>query len=586
MSPSHTDDNRLARRRELATERRACLAAEPEKAMARILAYPQPAALVHSFPEEDFFFLLQDIGPDDAQPLIALGSRSQLEYVLDQQVWDRDRVDLQALSQWFGRFVAADPTRMTRWLTTEKANLVEFYLFNVLDIRIREHDQDPAEFGSGFISFDNVFYVHIRNVPAVEALGAVFQKNHQRLVRRLLEILADEDYVDYQRMLLAAINLLPAETEEEAYRLRNVRLAEKGFLPFEEAVGLYQPLRFDRFQQTAARFQRLPATGERRLPMAPWTLLDSEHLFSRALQTFSPGEALEQCQSEFASLCNCLAVADRRKVNSRDDLQAVVRKACGYLNIGLERLDAAASAPSPASAARQMRSFRLEGLFRLGYSQAADLKQEAEEWVTTSWFAQNGLPLTFWGETWLGVVGGLLLKRPLFYDNYRTGKLYREFASLKDIHRARQQLHQVQVFDRLLGRMGVERPPRRRFGHLTYKSVLLTLWARSALGLAEAVRPIALDAFIRFWESLFEAGQPDKTGGRMIRPACPQAFQQWLGRRAKQKAQDLEAAIGPAVTALFEELQAEYGRVSAEALDLRYINHFLLEKGKPRTAVD
>lgn len=586
MSHSNTDNKMPARRRELATERRACLATDPEKAMARILDYPQPAALVHSFPEEDFFFLLQDIGPDDAQPLIALGSRSQLEYVLDQQVWSRDRVDLKALSQWLGRFVAADPTRMTRWLTTEKANLVEFYLFNVLDVRIREHDQDPSELGPGFISFDNYFYLRIRDVPAAEALGDVFQKNHQRLVRRVLEILADENYVDYQRMLLAAINVLPAETEEEAYRLRNVRLAEKGFLPFEEAVGLYQPLRFDRFQQTAARFQRLPATGDRRLPMAPLTLLDSEHLFSRALQTFSPGAALEQCQSEFASLCNRLVVADRLKVDSRDDLHAVVRKACGYLNIGLERLDADLASSSAASAARQIRSFTLEGLFRLGYSQAADLKQEAEGWITTSWFAQNGLPLTFWGETWLGVVGGLLLKRPLFYDNYRTGKLYREFASLKDIHTARRQLQQVQAFDRLLDRMGVERPARQRFGHLTYKSVLLTLWARSALGLADALRPIALDAFLPFWESLFEAGQSDKAGGRMIRPTGPEAFQQWLVRRAKQKSQDLESTIGPVVVALFKELQEEYGRVSADAIDLRYISHFLLEKRKPEAAAD
>ena len=36
--------------------------------------------------------------------------------------------------------------------------------------------------------------------------------------------------------------VIPAEAEEEAFRQRNVRLAEKGLLPFEEAVGIYQPL--------------------------------------------------------------------------------------------------------------------------------------------------------------------------------------------------------------------------------------------------------------------------------------------------------------------------------------------------------
>lgn len=586
MSDSNREDKMPARRRELVAERHACLDAAPEKALARILAYPQPAALVHSFPEEDFFFLLQDIGPDDAQSLIALGSQRQLEYVLDQQVWNRDRIDLISLSQWLDRFVAADPARMIRWLATEKVNLVEFYLFNVLDIRIREHDQDPAEFGPGFISFDHFFYLHIRDVPAPEALGEIFQKNHQRLVRRILEGLAKEDYVAYQRMLLAAIHVLPAETEEEAYRLRNVRLAEKGFLAFEEAVGLYQPLRFERFHQTAARFRRLPATHDRRLPLAPLALLDSGHLFSRALQTFSPGEALEQFQSEFASLCNRLVVADRLKVDRRSDLNAVVRKACGYLNIGLERLDAESASPSAANAARQIQSFTLEGLFRLGYSQAADLKQEAERWVSASWFAQNGLPLTFWGETWLGVVGGLLLKRPLFYDNYRTGKLYREFASLKEIHMARRQLSQVKAFDRLLDQMRIEQPVPRRLGHVTYKSVLLTLWARSALGLSDVLRPIGLDVFIPFWESLFEIAPSDRAAGRMIRPTRPEAFKQWLVRRAQAESQDLATTIGPAVAALFKELQEAYGRVSGEAIDPRYIGHFLLEKRRPAAAAD
>ena len=37
--------------------------------------------------------------------------------------------------------------------------------------------------------------------------------------------------------------MIPAESEEEQFRLRNVRLGEKGFLPFHEAVGIYQPLR-------------------------------------------------------------------------------------------------------------------------------------------------------------------------------------------------------------------------------------------------------------------------------------------------------------------------------------------------------
>jgi len=33
----------------------------------------------------------------------------------------------------------------------------------------------------------------------------------------------------------------------------------------------------------------------------------------------------------------------------------------------------------------------------------------------------------------MGVLGGILLKKPLFYDNYKTGVLYREFTSAEDV---------------------------------------------------------------------------------------------------------------------------------------------------------
>ena len=575
MPNANADQKMLALRRELTAQRRRCLALPPDKALAHILEHPQPAALVHSFPEEDFYFLVQEIGPDDAHPLVALGSHRQLEFVLDQQVWDRDRIDCKSLFLWLERLVAAEPARMVRWLAAEKSNLVEYYLFNSIAIRIREHDQDPADFGPAFFSFDNFFYVRILDIPSTEPLGEALQKQHHRLVRRILERLAEDDHVRYQRLLLAAMNVLPAETEEDAYRLRNVRLAEKGFLPFEEAVGLYQPLRFDHFHQTAARLRALAADENTRLPMAPMDLIEGDQLFHQALGTIPPGEALEQIQSEFASLSNRITVADRLKPESRAELSAAVRKACGYLSIGLERLDPAP--PLAVNAARSLQSFTLEGLFRLGYSQAVHQKQDAENWVAASWFARGGLPLTFWGETGLGVLGGLLLKRPLFFDRDREGHRYREFHCLADIQATAFQLAQIQAIDRLLDRMPIELPPPRRYGHLTYQNVLLTLWARSALGLTDALRPITVEAFDAFWESLFQRPpQGAAPEGQIIDDDRRRAFLRWLARQTGSNADELAEAVGASLAALFDELQAEYGRVSRTSIDPRYIHHFLL----------
>ncbi len=573
MTPPSDDDKILALRRELTAQRRRILDGPSEKALEQVLEHPQPAALVHSFPEEDFYFLVQDIGPDDAQPLIALGSGRQLEYVLDQQVWNRDRLDLYELFLWLERIVAAEPARMIRWLAAEKADLVEYYLFNTIEIRLREHDRDPTDFGPGFTSFDNFFYFRIVDLPTTDPLGEVHQKKHHRLVRRILECLAEEDHVHYQRVLLSALNVLPAETEEEAYRLRNVRLAEKGFLPFEEAVGLYQPLSYERFQKTAARFQILRAEEFTPLPMVPLDLAAGNQLFHEAVQAVAPGEVRDRIQSEFAALGNRLCVADRLKPESRRDLNAVVQKACGYLSIGLERLNP--DPPRVAHAARNLQAFTLEGLFRLGYSQAAQLKQTTEDWVAASWFARGGLPLTFWGEDGLGLLGGLLLKRPLFFDRGDPGQRYREFARLDDIHATERGLAQIQALDHLLEHMAIDLPLPRRYGHLTYKNVLLTLWARSELGLSETLQPIALDRFMDFWDGLFEV-PADGARGRVLTSASRPACLQWLARRTKRDDTELADAVGPQLTALFTELEDEYRRVSVDKIDPRFVHHFLL----------
>ena len=399
------------------------------------------------------------------------------------------------------------------------------------------------------------------------------------MVKNLLDRLAEVDHVRFQAILMEAATVLPAEMEEEAYRRRNVRLAEKGFLPFEEAVGLYQYLNLRQFQQRAHRQKPLSDERNYHLSLIPITVLPPDSLFAQALQTMA-AEHRDVMQEEFAALCNRIIVADRLKIEQREALAKVTQKACGYLHIGLQKLEDAArsSASQPFAAADILRRYHLEGIFRLGYGAAVELKQMAEAWVPRSWFARQGLPLTFWGENWLGVIGGLLIKRPLFFDNYRTGTMYREFATRDDIKSSRHQLEQVQHFDRLLDRLNPVFASRPRLGFLSYKNLLLTLWARHRLALPEEVRNIATQAFKPFFRELFQTmADPVGKKRRKINDALRSDFLHWLADCTEQTATELSASVGPALEALFVELEESYGRVNADHIDPRYVDHFLLE---------
>ena len=580
MQPAVTTPKSIENvRLELTAQRKAILAHPAEKALEMILEASTPAALVHSFPAADLYYLIHEIGPDDALPLIGLASQSQLEFLLDQETWDRDRIDLKSLTLWLERFVQADPERLLRWMGTEKLDLIEFYLSRTLDVKFREHDADPSDFGSDFFTLDNVLYVRILDHPAPDAAEPDFQARHRDLVRQILDTLAANDYVRYQNLLFGAAYALPSVGEEKAYRWRNVRLAEKGFIPFEEAIGIYQPTRPERLHQEIARRRPLAESPDTQLPMVPLQLIPTDHLFSLALQAIPPGEAVEYLQLEFATLCNRVAVADRKRIDGREALGAVVRKVCGYVAMGIEKVARPGEATSTdeisaSEAGGTVRTITLEGLFRLGYSEAVRLKNAAERWVAASWFARQGLPLTFWGETWLGVLGGLLLKRPLCFDNYRSGTLYRDFAALNDIRQCEHHLSQIVGFDRLLDAMAIKLAPRPRIGLLTYKNLLLTLWARHRLGLANEVQPIPLKTFAPFFEALF--GPPVASAAPKIPHDLRRVFLEWLAQSSQRSPAALSDEIGGGLENLFCELEEEYARLARPSLDPRYIPHFLL----------
>jgi hypothetical protein len=232
----------IERAESLLEARRQIIALPPEKALDCILEAHQPAALVHSFPEEDFYFLIHDIGAEDALPLLQLASARQWKYILDVEIWERDRIKMNAVTRWVDLFLQADPERLAKWFFYEKTEFIVYYLFKNIEVKIREHDQDPSIFGDDFFTCDDTYYIRFINGPFDPETDGNTRQRLDFLLKTMLDRFAAIDHVRYQQLLHASLAVIPSELEEEFYRLRNVRLAEKGFLPFDEAIGIYQPL--------------------------------------------------------------------------------------------------------------------------------------------------------------------------------------------------------------------------------------------------------------------------------------------------------------------------------------------------------
>jgi hypothetical protein len=122
----------------------------------------------------------------------------------------------------------------------------------------------------------------------------------------------------------------------------------------------------------------------------------------------------------------------------------------------------------------------------------------------------------------------------------------------------------------------------RRF--LTYKSLLLTLWAHDCLGLAAAENfaPLALGDFKRFCERLFAPPTPGADAApRRIPTERRTDFLEWLAAGSALRPDEISARLGSRLEAIFSEIEQELGSVAPSDLDPRFIGLFRVAGAEP-----
>ena len=579
------DKQTILRNETLLKQRREILSMPPEEALNAILDSPNPTPLVHSFPEDDLYFLIHEIGPEDSLPLLSLASSRQWEYILDLEIWEKDRIKMNSVVSWLDLLLEADPKRLIKWFLDQKIEFFEFFLHKNIELRIRNHDQDPSDFEDNFFTFDDTFYFRFIDNP-MEFESMEIDDKRRKSFLKFLQHLAFYDHIKYRHILLESAGIIPAESEEKAYRLRNVRLAEKGFLPFDEAVSIYTPLNPERLKKQNRKFITDDLTENIFIPVpfCAASMLKEDNLFVRSLRRIKNDKILHQIQLEFAGLNNQIIVADLKTIKNRNQLNTIVKKACGYISIGLKRLTKENEKLEIDQGAELIQKFPLFQIFRTGYGLVVKVKSRAEKWRGNSWFSKKGLPLSFWDEKWLGVLGGILIKRPLFFDNYKTGVLYRDFTLIEEIIETEKILDEIIAFDNLFSLMTVqfESFPDH---FITYKNLILTLWARDYLKLpdeSEELIPLSVDEFKSFFNHLFPDHpvlrsmiQTEKIE-KKIALSMKESFLNWLSNKTGISNYEISTKLGNTLEDLFEEIESEYGKVSEKDLDPKYIRHFLI----------
>ena len=529
-------------------------------ALNMVLDHDNPLELVQNMTKIDLFWLVKKVGEDDAHPLLSLASTEQWQYMMDMEIWDRDCLNRLNTFNWFNNLLKADPERLMLYLYGEDSNLLTHLFFSgILDIRVREDDDFmPPE---GFITFDNLYFIGIGD------------KENAEDIEQLLRNMALHDHNRFQALLLGLQGTIPAELEEEMYRLKNVRLAEEGYLPFEEAVSVYAHQNADLLKKDSSEYILAAPDDEETktlAPITPFIVVQEENLFSVAVSGITDYPLLDRLRLELAGLCSQIFSADGIRFESVDDLVKICKKAGGYINAGLEKL----SGGDIGIAREFLKNHPLITIFRTGFSQALELRWKAERWIKTSWFDRLDLGNDFWGDEWSGILDGILLSKPLLYSEKMEKTSYRDFVSLDEIKETETVIDRMIVLDKLLEIFipvrNIEQLTEEDM-ELTFYQVIFTSWIRRLSDLKPELAPLSLDEA----RSAFKTLRKGETSPPFKMTGFKDEFIKEFTSPEKISG-DIDPFLENTLSLIWDQFVEEYALIDADDLEPRYSSFILI----------
>lgn len=528
-----------------------------------ILGHKTPKKIVQDMPNGDFFWLVKKVGSDDCLPLLELASEDQWTYLLDLEIWQKDRLDMEHTSLWLNRLQQAQPRALSSWLFDQGQSLAYYYLYKNIQLFVYDDDEN-IDIPEGFFSFDGVFYINV--------IDPRYRDTIEKMLRELIQV----DSLKYQALLQGLAGLLSTEIEEEMYRMRNVRLAEHGFLPYDEAISVYTPLDVDTFNDKTSKESSgiMIVNNETAavVPLLPFYQAGEENILSMAISEISDPILLDRLRLEFAGLCNQILSADGILNQEIEILIKTCRKTAGYINLALEKI----SGKDVSSALGLLKGNTLLSIFRVGFGLGLKLRWEAERWIKASWYSAMGLDYDFWGEYWGGILSGVMKKRPRFYEgSYQEGEKFRDFQWLSDLGDCLTVLRHLMVLDALLEQISRKYPVDENLiqsTELSFRPLIFNFWARNLLKLEPSFSGISLpDVRILFSQLRSDQKKPPYTMGG-FEDKFVQSLMAYTSRPDKEAAPALKETL----SLIWQEFSEEYQWVSIQDLSEKYAKFFLI----------
>lgn len=360
----------------------------------RLLAAADLAEEVAALEPLEAYYIIRELGLDQALPILRELSHEQLQACLDLDCWNRYDFTVESLAEWLAPFAAVDAETLAETFLSLDYVIQLLFLTQTVTVYDPDTDQVPPEdeereTTARAMTPDGFYLLELKNpdlalkVHPFALLDAMYQYDPTATHRLMSEIRVD----------------LPTQIEEEALRFRSGRMEDLGFATPAEAIALFSrpPSRrpMDRPQEPLdSAVTRLPSVYAG--PLLETTLLQ------RALSLVTAPNSLSRLEQELVWAINSAIIAYGEKPQDIEHITDIVTRVRDTISLGLESLLAQEEPPclpdtaqAAAQAADLLETWCMTDLFRHGYGATTVLQEELRQAMAEPRFADwHNLPDT------------------------------------------------------------------------------------------------------------------------------------------------------------------------------------------------
>ncbi len=305
--------------------------------------------------------------------LIQKLSDEKLLALIDLSSWDKDKFSIVNFATWLKIILTMEPQKAIREIKRLDQQELSLFLSNVIDVQW--YDADQTYETNPVLTPDNTFLLFPKLKDEEGKTDERFENELTEIANRIINIsYLDEGMALGRKICMDVMRVGQSVQEEEAYRIKNSRLADEGLPTYVEALELFY------FEAPTKLLKKiLKMAGDKQcekaspgyeytisvLTVVPRSYWDSIYKFSDGL--------LHDLQVELSALLTSSIVVNNVMDQDSKHIKEVIERSKSYFDLGLELIRENAD----VNLEELLHCVKLREIFRLGFSLLVDIKRNA-----------------------------------------------------------------------------------------------------------------------------------------------------------------------------------------------------------------